>query len=187
MNFHKVFKCHNLTKSLIFDMMYSSVERKVKMTYGLIIKRPKKENYGFPMSLKQIDYLTTTYSLKQLYDKLKTANIIVGLEDNLDIFSIGEKKSNKWLERKKLPLITNIEVLTFPINQITNEHIQYLANNLNYLKDKNYTTKPMKDLIKSLKMGQQAFIKAFQMLDYEDERYIRYLLAKNFDLKEFTN
>lgn len=155
--------------------------------YGIIIKHPKKENYGFPYdSLKNIDLIMTNNSKEKLINNIKEANIIPYLNEESDI-SVGILKDKKWLERRIIPTITDAFILNYPFVEIFMEHYHeyktYLYNQLSYLVDKNYISDNFKEAILSLKKDVNKFINLYKSLGYEEQRLIRYTLAKGFDLK----
>ena len=156
--------------------------------YGIIVKHSKKENYGFPYdSLENIDLIMTNNSKEKLINEIKEANIIPYLSEESDI-SVGILKDKKWIERKIIPTITDAFILNYPFTEIFMEHYHeyktYLYTQLSYLVDKNYISDNFKKAILSLKKEATEFINLYKSLAYEEQRLIRYTLAKGFDLKK---
>ena len=159
--------------------------------YGIIIKHPKKENYGFPFpSLETIDEIMTNNSKEKLINNIKEANIIPYLNEESDI-NVGILKDKKWLERRIIPTITDEFILNYPFIETfmkhSHEYKSYLYNQLSYLVDKNYISLNFKNAILSLKKSSEEFINIYKSLTYEEQRLIRYTLSKGFDLKNENN
>ena len=157
--------------------------------YGILIKHPKKENYGFPyQSLEDIDEIMTSNTKEQLLANIKEANIIPYLNNESDI-SVGVIQDKKWIERKIIPTITDSFILNYPFSKVflTNpqEYSTYLANQLIYLVDKKYISENFKKAILTLKKSPNEFINLYETLDYSEKRLIKYTLNKGFDLKQF--
>ena len=156
--------------------------------YGIIVKHSKKENYGFPYnSLETIDYIMTNNTKEELINQIKEANIIPYLNEESSL-SVGVLKEKKWLERKIIPTITDSFILNYPFLDIFVEHMQeysaYLYNQLSYLINKKYISDNFKKAIILLKNHPHEFINLYKALAYDEQRLLRYTLAKGFDLKK---
>ena len=160
----------------------------MEYTYGIIIKHPKRENYGFPYpSLENVDEIMTSNPKEELLANIKEANIIPYLNDESDI-AVGIIQDKKWIERKIVPTITDSFILNYPFVKVflTNpqEYSTYLINQLNYLVDKKYISLKLKEAILALKKSPNEFINLYEILDYSEKRLIKYTLNKGFDLKQ---
>ncbi len=157
-------------------------------TYGLVIKRKKEEIYGFPMPLKEIDKLTTTYSENELLKQIEEANIIPNLKESNPEFAIAIKKNNKWLVVKKTPIITDSFIINYnPLDVIKTNPLYYMSflySSLNYYLQKDYPKETFKKAINSLKSTFQDFSNNYQNLSYEEKRIIKCELANKFDIKQ---
>lgn len=155
--------------------------------YGIIIKHPKKENYGFPLKLEEIDQIMTSNTKEELLSKIKDNNIIPYLNEESD-FVVGIINDKKWIERKIIPTITDSFILYYPFEKefLNNslEAASYLYNQLVYLVDKKYVSEGLKKAILSLKHSPLEFIDNYHNLEYFEKRLIRYTYAKGFNLKK---
>ena len=156
--------------------------------YGIIVKRPKKEYYGFPLDIKEIDNLFVSYSNEELMNQIKASNMIPDLENSE--LAIGEMQNNKWVERKIIPVINDINVLEFSLPDFFKEcqnpeiYCNYLYQNLAYLLKKSYISNELKHAIMNLKISLNGFIEDYQSLSYIEQRYLKYLFAKGFDISK---
>ena len=176
---------------MILFCLHLKEGEKMGNIYGIIIKHPKKENYGFPFpNLETIDEIMTHNSSEELINKIKEQNVIPYLNQESSI-TIGIIKDKKWLERKIIPTITDEFILNYPFIEIfmkhSHEYKTYLYNQLSYVTDKNYISLNFKNAILSLKKTPNEFIDLYKSLAYDEQRLIRYTLAKGFDLKNKDN
>lgn len=159
--------------------------------YGIIVKRNKQENYGFPMDLKMIDNLTTTYSQRQLMEQLKNSNIIPYLDVLHDTLSIAKNRQGKWIEDKTTPLITDSLILNYDFKQFiqankTNfpNYARTIYSNLYYLLGKSYINEELKHAILSLKALPDTFLQVYENLNYHDQRLFRYLFYQQSEIEK---
>ncbi len=155
--------------------------------YGIIIKHPKKENYGFPFqSLEIIDQIMTSKTKEELLNDIKRLNIIPYLNDESNI-AVGIMQNKKWIERKIIPTITDSYIINYPFEKIflNNPHelANYLYNQLVYLVNKNFISNEFKKTILALKTSYEDFLNDYQNLAYYEKRLIRYTLNKKINIK----
>ena len=158
--------------------------------YGIIVKRPKKEIYGFPMILEQIDRLFCENSLEDLLNKIKESNIIPDFDPRFCEISIGINQNNKWVERKTVPLILDSFVLNYSLETIfknsadSSIYCSCLYGKLAYLLKKTYPSLELKNAILKLQESSYDFLLAYKELSYVDQRFIKYIFAKEFDVQK---
>lgn len=184
-------------KKLIFlgsyDMIFSYFKGGSIMNevYGLIVKREKQENYGFPMPLKEIDELTTAYTEEELLEQVSKSNIIPNIEKANPSLGIAKKRNNKWVEDKQIPMIKDPFLIHYsleeiflknPANQKT--YCNVLYSRLSPLLAKQYISEPMKQAILAIRISVEEFLQRYAHLDYIDQRKIKYIFATEFDIRK---
>jgi len=157
--------------------------------YGLGFLRKHQEPYCFPMSLEEIDGLTTTHSKKEILEILRKNDSVVQEtdENTLRIFKI---KQNKWkeshieyLEKEQAHLLNYSLEETLSNEKKTSRHLNDLYSHFSPWLKKNFIDEKMKETIRKMKEGKKEFLESFKELSYENQRQIRTYLGRKMEIQ----
>lgn len=152
--------------------------------YAIVVKREKKSDYFWPVSLEIIDeYFINCKRVGVL--EIMRQNDSVLTETNPDTLSIKKIVGDKLIEDKNTRIIEDPFVLRFPLDklfeQIDQSDINRIHNHLIVYKSKkvSFNFKMAIDLLKSDK---KAFLNKFSELTYSEQRIIRSIINNNVDI-----
>ena len=140
----------------------------IKEIYGIGLKRTNKVPYCIPMSLEEIDYLTSSHSLEEILEILKQNDSVITETDphSLRIF----RYLDRWKEWN-LDFIKKDEtyILTFSFASLfesvsSTKILNILYNHFSLFLKKDYIRPEFKKVISSMKEGEKSFLSCISLL-----------------------